>query len=77
MTEEKKLDPDIKKLVLWRIDAVPSNFKLSIGNQGTFDKEELKEHIEKEDEIGLEIVKMELKFIKDVSSGKISKFLAE
>ena len=78
MTEEKKkLDADIKKLVLWRIDTVPSNFKLSIGNQGTFGKEELKEHVKKEDSIGLEIVKMELKFIKDVSSGKISKFLAE
>lgn len=78
MTEEKKkLDSDIKKLVLWRMDAVPSNFKLSIGNKGTFGKEELKAHIEKEDQIGLEIVKMELKFIKDLSSGKISKFLAE
>ena len=78
MTEEKKkLDSDIKKLVLWRLDTVPSNFKLSIGNQGTFDKEELRKHVEREDQIGLEIVNMELKFIKDVASGKISKFLAE
>ena len=78
MTEEKKkLDSDIKKLVLWRIDTVPSNFKLSIGDQGTFDKEALKEHVKKEDQIGLEIVNMELKFIKDLASGKISKFLAE
>lgn len=79
MTQEsKKTDPEIKKLVIWRIDTgVPQNFKLSIGNKGSFDKEELKEHVEKEDEIGLEIINMQLKFIKDLSSGKFSNVLAK
>ena len=75
--EKKKLDPEIKKLVLWRLDTVPKHFKLSIGREGTFDKEELKEHVEKEDKIGVQIVEMQLKFIKAVSSGELSKVLAE
>ena len=79
MTQKfNKIDPEIKKLVIWRIDtSVPQNFKLSIGNKGSFDKKELKEHVEKEDEIGLEIINMQLKFIKDLSSGKVSNVLAK
>lgn len=75
---KEKIDPEIKKLVLWRIEAsVPSHFKLSMGKKGAFGKEELKEHVEKEDDIGIEIVKMQLQFIKDISSGKLSRVLAE
>lgn len=74
---KEKMDKDVKNLVLWRIDAIPSNFKLSIGSKGTFSKEQLKEHVEEEDDIGMTIVKMQLQFIKDLSTGKISKALAE
>lgn len=77
--EEKKIDPEIKKLVLWRIETgVPEYFKLSMGGrEGTLDKEEMKRHVEAEDETGLEIVNMQLQFIRAVSSGRFSKFLAE
>lgn len=77
--EEKKIDPEIKKLVLWRIETgVPEYFKLSMGsNAGTLDKKEMKRHVEAEDETGLEIVNMQLQFIRAVSSGKFSKLLAE
>lgn len=72
------MDPEIKKLVLWRIETgVPKYFKLSMGSKGTFDKEELKRHVENEDEIGMEIVNMQLKFIKALSTGEFSKALAE
>ncbi|MFH1376086.1 MAG: hypothetical protein ABIH25_00450 [Candidatus Woesearchaeota archaeon] len=78
MKEENKLDKDIKKLVLYRLDAtIPLHFKLSIGNKGVFTKEELKGHIEKEDEIGRIFVDMQLEFIKASSSGKISEILAK
>ena len=73
-----KIDPEIKKLVLWRIEnCVPKYFKLSIGKLGTFSKEELKAHVEDEDETGVEIVNMQMRFIRDLSSGKLSKLLAE
>lgn len=75
--EKKKLDPEIKKLILWRLDIVPTHFKLSIGGEGTFTIRELKEHVEKEDKIGLQVVDMQLNFIKAVSSGELTKLLAE
>ena len=72
MTKEKKkkLAKEIKELVLWRLEtSVPKHFKLSMGAKGTLSKEELKKHIEKEDEIGLAFVNMELNFIKSLISG--------
>ena len=78
MTKKKKLDKEIKKLVLWRLEAsVPEYFKLSVGGKGTFSKEELKKHVEQEDEIGLAFVEIQLNFIKSLTSGKFSKVLAE
>jgi len=74
----ERIGPEIKKLVIWRIEtSVPKYFKLSMGSNGTFNKEELKRHVEKEDDIGIEIVKMQLKFIKALSTGEFSKSLAE
>lgn len=75
---EEKIDPEIKKLVIWRIEtSLPQHLKLSIGGEGSFDKEELKNHVEKEDKIGREIVNMQLRFIKALSSGAFSRALAE
>lgn len=74
----KEIDPDIKKLVLWRIEtSVPQYFRQSIGGKETLSKGELKQHVEKEDEIGLELVKMQLNFIRALSTGEFSKVLAE
>lgn len=78
MTEKKKLDKMVKELVLWRLEtSVPRHLKLSIGGKGAFSKEELKRHIEQEDEIGLAFVDIQLNFIKGLTSGKLSRVLAE
>lgn len=75
MTE--KLNPEIKKLILWRIETnVPKHFKLNIGGQETCGKEELKEHVKKEDSVGIEYAKMQMNFIKALSTGEFSKALA-
>lgn len=76
--KNNKIDPEIKKLILWRIEtSTPANFKLSIGGKGALNKEELKKHVEAEDSTGLQIVKMQLNFIKALSSGEFAKVLAE
>ncbi|MBU4201804.1 MAG: hypothetical protein L6243_03435 [Candidatus Altiarchaeales archaeon] len=78
MTCDKKLDRELKELVLWRLEAsVPEHFKLSVGGEEAFSKEELKMHVEQEDPIGLTFVNMQLDFIKALTSGKFSKVLAE
>lgn len=74
---EKKLDPELKKLILWRIETnVPKHFKLNIGGHGSFSKEELKECVQQENAIGIEYAKMQLKFIKALSTGEFSRVLA-
>ncbi len=73
----EKISVELKKIVLWRLETIPPNFKLSIGNEGTFTKAELKQHIEKEDNIGILFANMQLKFMKALASGEFSKALAE
>jgi len=72
------MDKLVKELVLWRLEtAVPGNFKLSIGSKGSFDKEELRKHVEAEDEVGVTFANMQLNFIKALASGEFSRKLAE
>ncbi len=73
----EKISGELKKIVLWRLDTIPPNFKLSIGNEGTFTKEELKQHVQKEDQIGVAFAKMQLNFMKALASGEFSRTLAE
>jgi len=74
----KIIDPEIKKLILWRIEtAIPENFKLIMGTKRAINKKELKKHVEKEDDIGIKYVEMELKFIKALSSGEFTRLLVE
>lgn len=63
--------------MLWRLETIPPNFKLSVGNEGTFTKEELKQHIEKENNIGVLFASMQLNFMKALASGEFSKTSAE
>ena len=75
MTNDKKLDEEIKKIVLWRLEtSVPEYFKLS-ADEGTSSKEELRKHVEAEDKTEMDFVNMELNFIKAVASGKFSEAL--
>jgi hypothetical protein len=65
------INKDIKELVVARLDVMPSSYKLSIGGQGSFTKDELINHVNAEDLIGNQIVKMQLNFIKALTTGKL------
>ncbi len=73
----EKISEELKKIVLWRLETIPPNFKLSVGNEGSFTQEELKQHVEKEDRIGVIFANMQLNFMKALASGEFSKALAE
>jgi hypothetical protein len=65
---------DIRELVLWRLETVPDNLKLSIG--GTlYSKEELKDHVAKGDSIGLLFAKIQMDYLKAVADGRFTEFL--
>lgn len=73
--KEKKQQEKLKEIVLIKIETMPSNYKLSIGGEGVFNKEEIKYHVNKMDGTGKKILDMELRFIKALSSGEITKTL--
>ena len=74
MSEEKnksEKDEELKKLVLARINVMPPNYKLSVGNKGTFSKEQLMASVESGDEVGKQMVSMQMNFIKALTSGQL------
>ena len=73
----EKISDELKKIVLWRLETIPANFKLSVGNKGAFTKDQLKEHVNNGDEVGVMFATMQLKFMKALASGEFSKTLAE
>ncbi|QQG39675.1 MAG: hypothetical protein HYS81_04880 [Candidatus Aenigmatarchaeota archaeon] len=63
---------DVKQLVIYRLDSLPANKKISIGSYGEFSKEELIENVKKENEIGKKIVEIELEFLRAMKEGLLA-----
>ena len=57
-------DEDIKLLVKKRLLAMPPDISFSIGEFGDFTRDELIEEVEKESELGKEIIEMQINFIR-------------
>ncbi len=75
-TENFELSEELKNLVIARIEAgVSKNLKLSIGSEGSFDKQQLIDHVKKGDELGRQIARVHLNFLKAQASGKLIKAL--
>lgn len=64
-----KINKQIMDLVLARLDVMPSNVKVSIGSYGTFSKSDLKDHVEKGDEIGKKVVEVQMAFLRAMKEG--------
>lgn len=76
MNEKKKeINEKLKEIVLIRIEAMPQNYKLSVGNEGVFSKEDLIKHVSQMDSIGKQIVESEHRFLKALSVGEVTKAL--
>lgn len=60
---------DIINLVIARLDTIPSNVELSVGNEGSFSIDELIERVKKQDEIGKKMIEMQLAYLR--SLGKL------
>lgn len=79
MSEEysnKEVSEKLKETVIMRIEAIPSNLKLSIGGGESMSKEEMIKHIQKEDEVGRQIVMSHLSFLKAVANGEFTKAIS-
>lgn len=62
---------DVRNLVKARLDVMPKSIKISIGSEGSFSKEELKEHVDKKDSIGKKIVEIDMEFLQALKNGAI------
>ena len=65
-----KVDSVIRQLVLARMRATPKNLKISIGS-GEYSTEELLHRIEQGDEIGNQVIEMQMNFLRDMARGEI------
>ncbi|HLD43524.1 MAG TPA: hypothetical protein VJB08_06100 [Candidatus Nanoarchaeia archaeon] len=69
-----KISESMKELVITKIEShMPSHLKLSIGSYGNLSKEEMIEHVKKGDEIGQQIVRVHMSFLKAVASGEFAR----
>lgn len=70
MTTKKTIrDKPLKDLVIARLEVLPADKKISIGSAGEFTKDELIEHVEKEDSIGEKIIEVELAYLQAFKKG--------
>lgn len=53
-----------KRIVLERLITMPPDLRLSIGNYGSFDKNQLKQEIEKNTELGEMFVAMHMEYLR-------------
>jgi len=60
---------EIKKLVLIRLESMPSNIKVSIGSGKDLSREELIEEVKKESELGKLIIKVQLEYLRSMKKG--------
>jgi len=74
---EQEISEDLKELVIARLDVLPPDKKISIGSVGKFDKNELIEHVKKEDEIGKKVIEVELTYLRALKEGTLLKELLE
>jgi len=67
---DKEVKEDIRKLVIERIKAVSDELEISIGSK-TYSKSDILKSLEKEDELGKEIIEIQMEYLKDMARGAI------
>jgi hypothetical protein len=62
-------EKEIIDLVVARLQNLPSNKEISIGSSGEFTKDQLIEHVKKDDEVGKKMVAIEMDFLRSMKEG--------
>lgn len=69
---DKKLLEELKNLTMERLKVMPDTTGVVIGSQ-EYSKADLLSHVSKADDLGKEIMTMQLEFLRDMASGEIYK----
>ncbi|NQU83096.1 MAG: hypothetical protein HQ536_00130 [Parcubacteria group bacterium] len=65
------LDEDIKELVTARLNVLSQDTCVSIGSEGSFNRQELIEHVEQGSEVGKKIIEINMKFLQSLKKGEL------
>lgn len=68
MTQEQR-QKEIIELVKARLETMPSDAILSMGNDGEFNKKQLIEEVERNTEVGKKIVKIQMQYLRLLKEG--------
>lgn len=67
--EENKIDEELKRIVIARLEIFPADQKISIGSVGELTKEEMIESVEQGTTIGKKIVEIQLNYLRSLKKG--------
>lgn len=67
---DKEGKEQLKEIVLARLNVMPVDVSVTIGSKD-ITKEQLVEHVKSEDEVGKQMMEMELEFLQDLASGVV------
>lgn len=70
LSQDKALQEYIKELVIARINALSKELEISVGGESV-SKEEILKSIKEGNELGQEVIAMQLKFLRDIAEGNI------
>ena len=69
MKDKNEKKEQVKKLVIARLDSIPSTVNISVGSMGSFSKNELIEEIELGTELGEKMIEIELEYLRKLKEG--------
>ncbi|MGC9598933.1 MAG: hypothetical protein ABSE18_00935 [Minisyncoccia bacterium] len=61
-----EITPEVVDLVVARLETLPPNISMSVGDKGNFDLRELIEHVKDRDEVGKQIIEMQLLYLQSL-----------
>ena len=60
----------LKQLVLERVNVMPDTLRMAVGSDD-LTKQDVVRHVQNSDEIGKQVMEMELEFLRDLASGAV------
>lgn len=67
--KENKIDEEVKKIVIARLEIFPSDKKISIGSVGELTKQEMIDNVEMGTDIGEKIIEVQLDYLRSLKEG--------
>ena len=65
-SQQTQITPDIIELVVARLETLPPNIAMSIGDKGSFDLPQLIKSVKACDEVGKQIIEMQLFYLRSL-----------